>query len=105
MSKEMIDRLVEKRAQLNLPAARELCEEDEARWWANALADELDKLGWSRNRESVTKWIRDEVNCGRKVTYADTETHEGLKVIFPKGPCKLGKGHKGQCSFYGVRVK
>lgn len=40
--------------------------------------------------------------CGRNVIYADTERHEGIKVVWPKGPCKMSKGHKGECSFFGA---
>ncbi len=103
----MIDRLTKKWAAYSCSEKGEAAtDKEDVRFLVNALADELDRLGWSRNRESVTKWIREAVNnCGRKVTYADTHTHEGLKVIFPKGPCKLEKGHKGQCSFYGVKVR
>ena len=43
MNKEMIDRLVEKRNTLDLPAARELCGEEEARWWVNVIADVLEQ--------------------------------------------------------------
>ncbi len=39
MNKEMIDRLVEKRNKLDLPAAQELCGEEEARWWIEAICE------------------------------------------------------------------
>ena len=43
MNKEMIDRLVEKRNKLDLPAAQELWGEEEVRWWANVIADVLEQ--------------------------------------------------------------
>lgn len=75
--------------------------ERQAHWWVNKTADEL----WRNGNYEAARLLRSEINCNRNVTYADTERHEGLKVVFPKGPCKLEKGHKGTHSFYGVRIR
>ncbi len=57
MNKALIERLVEKRAALNLPAARELNGEEEVRWWANVLGDELYAARGFWNGESYD-WLR-----------------------------------------------